>query len=202
MSVYLSNAFSLQMQGGLHAECSPISDSNAIDALVDIQRNKSAGDDEGEHSGETRRFPKAFVSVVGHADIAGIISQRLGVPVGVNRVAITLTVDDTLYVCQYIGQRLPEGCKELPEGAQLKWYRVTVSLESRAEIDARKTDAVIRDNRTARDGRLRAWGLDPQKIDLFLAAEDAAYCGYPDDDGRERLAAKAGITRKQLDWLI
>ena len=94
MSIYLSNAFSLQMQGEFFAETSPIS-------IEDV--------------------PKNFISIVGHADVAAVLSDLLGYKVPVNRVTVSLQPGDVLFVGQYCGPRLPEGATKLPEGAVIKW---------------------------------------------------------------------------------
>lgn len=96
MAKYLSNAFSLQMLTSADA------DINVIEVDKDqIPFNK-------------------LISTIGHQDIADL----LGVPV--NRVNTKLGKDDVLYVAQYIGKRLPEGATSLPEGAAIKFFRVTV----------------------------------------------------------------------------
>jgi hypothetical protein len=62
------------------------------------------------------------VSCVGHADTAAILSKLLGVDLPVNRVSVKLEKGDLLIVGQYVGQRLPEGTTELPEGAAIEWW--------------------------------------------------------------------------------
>lgn len=64
-------------------------------------------------------------SVVGHADIAAALSGMVGVDVPVNRVSVSLQPGDKLVVGQYVGPRLPEGCKILPDGAKIEWYIVS-----------------------------------------------------------------------------
>lgn len=65
-------------------------------------------------------------SAVGHEDTASLFGQMLGMPVGYNRVNNSLAKGDSVIVGQYRGPRLPEGASELPEGATIKWLRVTV----------------------------------------------------------------------------
>lgn len=115
MSVYLSNAFSLQMQGGNECSTRRVTLDEARAAVIGWQR---VYDGISVLSAE---------SIVGHADIAEIISAQLGVgvEVPVKRVSVSLKVGDTLVVGQYVGPRLPEGCKELPEGARIEWYMVS-----------------------------------------------------------------------------
>ena len=66
------------------------------------------------------------ISAVGHPDTAAVISDLLGKEVPANRISISLEKGDVLYVAQLLGGRLPEGCKSLPEGFQMKFYKVTI----------------------------------------------------------------------------
>ena len=66
------------------------------------------------------------VSAVGHPDTASVISNIIGKEVLPNRISISLEKGDVLYVAQLLGGRLPEGCKSLPEGFQIKFYKVTI----------------------------------------------------------------------------
>ena len=66
------------------------------------------------------------ISAVGHPDTASVISNIIGKEVPVNRISISLEKGDVLYVAQLLGGRLPEGCKTLPEGFQIKFYKVTI----------------------------------------------------------------------------
>lgn len=66
-----------------------------------------------------------FVSAIGHADTARVVSGLLGLDVECNRVNIRLAAADTLYVAQVTGGRLPEGATTLPEGMELTFVRVT-----------------------------------------------------------------------------
>ncbi|MEN2981653.1 MAG: DUF1874 domain-containing protein [Thermus sp.] len=65
-----------------------------------------------------------FVSGIGHADTAQLLTQLLGLSVQENRANITLTPGATLVVAQYRGPRLPEGTTVLPQGAQILFYLV------------------------------------------------------------------------------
>ena len=69
----------------------------------------------------------SFRSYIGHADLARIASDLLGVQLEVNREALVLKEDDRLLVVQYRGPRLPEGTTQLPEGAQIEFWLVYVS---------------------------------------------------------------------------
>jgi hypothetical protein len=74
-------------------------------------------------------IPRDVMSCIGHADTATVVSKILGFEVPVNRVNLQLGVEDTLYVAQYRGPRLPEGATELPEGATLEFLQVTIKPE-------------------------------------------------------------------------
>jgi hypothetical protein len=68
-----------------------------------------------------------FRSYIGHADIANLASELLGVQLEVNRETLVLQEGDRLLVVQYRGSRLPEGATRLPEGAQIEFWLVYVS---------------------------------------------------------------------------
>ena len=116
MSLYLSNAFSLQMQGSFFAETSPI----------------SVGD-----------VPKNVTSIVGHADVAAVMSALIGADVPVNRASISLQPGDILYVGQYIGPRLQEGATKLPPGAKIKWYRVDLYHRQQSKLLSSAVGALL-----------------------------------------------------------
>ena len=98
--IYLGNAFSLGMlAGSVDLRVEQIS-------ISDIPR-------------------EGFVSGVGHADTAALFSTLLGVNVQMNRVSLEMQAEDILYIGQYNGPRLPEGATSLPEGATIRWYRVS-----------------------------------------------------------------------------
>jgi len=65
-----------------------------------------------------------WTSCVGHADTARLISNILGVEIPTNRVSVTLSHNDFVFVAQYAGPRLPEGSTTLPEGAELRFLMV------------------------------------------------------------------------------
>lgn len=67
-----------------------------------------------------------FVSVIGHADTANVVSGLLGREVECQRISVRLEQGDTLYVAQVTGGRLPEGCTELPPGMSLTFLKVTL----------------------------------------------------------------------------
>ena len=70
--------------------------------------------------------PESAVSIVGHADTAKLLTSLLHREVSVNRMSTSLVDGDVLWVAQYNGPRLPEGATSLPEGAKIRWLRVTV----------------------------------------------------------------------------
>lgn len=65
-------------------------------------------------------LPDGLTSAVGHESTA----KLLGVPF--NRMNMEFHKGDTLYVAQYYGPRLPEGCTVLPEGAKIIFLKVTI----------------------------------------------------------------------------
>lgn len=71
------------------------------------------------------RLNDHVTSAVGHLDTANIMASALGVSDNLhNRLSVSLKQGDSIFVCQYQGQRLPEGATTLPEGASLVWYLV------------------------------------------------------------------------------
>lgn len=101
--IYLSNAMSLNMV--------------PTDGMVNILVQPI----------EKSQIPSNAISAVGHPDTARVISSQLGFEVKPNRVTLMLDEGDTLFVAQYIGPRLPEGATELPDGAKIKYLKVTLS---------------------------------------------------------------------------
>jgi hypothetical protein len=112
--VYINNSFSLQMQGDNVCISQPASIDAAKLALTPIMENDEWG------------FPAK--SIIGHYDICSIINGSLGLQGSqqyeMHRESVLLKPGDVLWVGQYIGQRMPEGCKALPEGAKIKWYYI------------------------------------------------------------------------------
>ena len=68
---------------------------------------------------------KKILSIVGHNDIAVIMSGILGQEIVCNRESVILNSEDILIVGQYVGGRLPEGTKTLPENSEIKWFCVS-----------------------------------------------------------------------------
>lgn len=64
---------------------------------------------------------------LGHKDICDLLNGMFGTSLAPNRKSDKLSDGDTVLVAQYIGSRLPEGAITLPEGATLKFLKVTVN---------------------------------------------------------------------------
>ena len=94
---YLGNAFSLQM----------LEHPMANIEVCEIDKSEVPFD--------------SATSIIGHADLANILGVKT------NRVNTKLKDGDVLYVAQYVGGRLPEGMTTLPDGAEIKFYKVTIS---------------------------------------------------------------------------
>ena len=110
--IYVGNAFSLQMVSGLldnGAVVTPEISEVDSDTVSQVLCNNNE-----------------FVSCVGHADTAKLITNILGVEVQPQRINVSLNRGDMLYVCQVVGGRLPEACTELPKGISPKWYSVEI----------------------------------------------------------------------------
>jgi hypothetical protein len=124
--IYLSNAFSLQMQGNHECVTEKLSLDEAKRQATTLHQGRL---DHGLSTCGDRVYCEevclSATSCVGHADIAAVLSSQLGVPVPTARISIALCPADILIVGQYIGPRLPEGCTALPDGAKIDWYSVT-----------------------------------------------------------------------------
>ncbi|MCB2160710.1 DUF1874 domain-containing protein [bacterium] len=68
--------------------------------------------------------PEDIISKIGHENTAQDASRILGRTIPFNREPVQLAKEDTLYIFQYIGDRLPEGATELPPDAKYKIYLV------------------------------------------------------------------------------
>lgn len=101
--VYLGNAFSIQMLD--------VTVANTVN-IVPVGIDEIASAD--------------FMSVIGHADTAAVVSNILNREVPVNRISVRLEKGDILYVAQVTGGRLPEGAITLPEGFALAFLKVTI----------------------------------------------------------------------------
>lgn len=67
-----------------------------------------------------------FVSCIGHADTANVLTDMLGMPVEPNRINVRLEPDTVLVVAQIMGGRLPEGSTTLPEGFKIVFKEVSL----------------------------------------------------------------------------
>jgi hypothetical protein len=136
MTIYVSNAFSLSMlpewrtrpwDDGESENAEPLGASVLITPVLRpeefLNRRQEAGNE--------------IQSVVGHADTAALFSSILNRPIKENRMLVALMESDQLLVGQYMGPRLPEGCKTLPEGASISWLLVEVG-----DVTAINTDAM------------------------------------------------------------
>lgn len=85
---------------------------------------------------EMADVPHDCKSIIGHPATASLLTKMLGYDVPVNRESVMLKKDDELYVAQYSGPRLPEGATELPEGAQILFFRVKAEKECCAGCSA------------------------------------------------------------------
>ena len=68
-----------------------------------------------------------LTNAIGHADIARVIGRDLTLgAIEPNRISVTMGPNDVLVVGQYIGPRLPEGATELPEGAEVRYFKISL----------------------------------------------------------------------------
>lgn len=102
---YILNAVSLNMlhEGGFHGALQ-IDEVSLEEARTWIQAGARSG--------------------VGHADVADLYSNLLGVGIPPYRATLKLLPGDVALVGQYSGPRLPEGALTLPEGAVIRWFVV------------------------------------------------------------------------------
>lgn len=105
--IYIANAFSLSMLPQEHSV-----DLRVVPTTADYVRD--------------RLVVAPYVSCVGHAQTAALFTAALGIEVRPNRISVSLSQRDTLFVGQYIGPRLPEGAASLPEGATIRWFQITL----------------------------------------------------------------------------
>jgi hypothetical protein len=121
--IYLSNAFSLQMQGENECTTHQCSLEDAKNILVNLVPGPYINRKE-EKNGTDAIYKMTAQSCVGHADVAAVLSELIEFDVPVNRISIKLNPGDILVVGQYVGPRLPEGATKLPDGARIDWYIV------------------------------------------------------------------------------
>lgn len=109
MTIYLLNAFSFNMF-----------------AAVDQFRLSHVGKLPAHEIAELAPFQSA----IGHADMAAVISDLIGVPVAPARIDVQLCPGDAFIVAQYTGPRLPEGTTALPSGARVEfWHGYVLSTD-------------------------------------------------------------------------
>jgi hypothetical protein len=65
-----------------------------------------------------------FYSAIGHEPTASLLTNKLGLFVQFNRIRVTVQAGDIIYICQYMGGRLPEGATELPPDGEIKYLKV------------------------------------------------------------------------------
>lgn len=76
---------------------------------------------------EASNIPTDVISCIGHADTANVLSDMLGFNILCNRQSVTIDKNITLYVAQVVGGRLPEGATTLPDGCDIKFFKVSVN---------------------------------------------------------------------------
>jgi len=102
---YLTNAFSLNM----------LSSSESVIKIKEVSKEQAKnilGDN--------------YTNAIGHADLASVVANDLGIDITANRITVTIQPGDTLVVAQYRGPRLAEGTTILPPGATIKYYVLEV----------------------------------------------------------------------------
>lgn len=83
-------------------------------------------------SQQARYFISKFCpeSVVGHKDVAEVMGEDLGdMFIPFNRVSVHLEDEAILLIGQYVGPRLPEGTKTLPEGSEIRWVLMGINTQ-------------------------------------------------------------------------
>jgi len=104
--VYLSNAFNLSM-------LPPGSDAEVRVTPVTVERAREI-------------LSGGFVSAIWRDEVIAVVSDYLGIPVPARRLSVMLRNGDTLVVAQYSGPKLEDGETELPPGAKIMFYTVSV----------------------------------------------------------------------------
>jgi hypothetical protein len=113
MTTYITNSFSINMLDVLSADVrfETISAAEVSAALQELETV----------------WGVIAENAIGHPDIDRIARDQIRWMIPGQRVTLSVGRGDILYVCQYRGPRLPEGATELPEGADIEWWRVTVA---------------------------------------------------------------------------
>lgn len=104
--IYLNNAFSLQMlpEGMLEFV--------GYDTNIGHVKSSITG--------------QKVISGIRHKEILDIVNKELNTCIELNDIDIKLKDEDTLYVCQFIGGRLPVGATELPKDIKIRWFKINV----------------------------------------------------------------------------
>ncbi len=102
--ILISNAFSLNMLLSLNSKIT--TEELTVPQTVEI-------------------LDQGFESGMGHS--TELVSAILGMDIPMNRITNKIQDGESILVAQYVGPRLPEGAVELPEGATLKFIKVTVT---------------------------------------------------------------------------
>ena len=105
MTFYITNAFSLNMlnREGYDLALRPIN----IEGVKNLLANET------------------WKSLVGHADVAAVMSSLIGVEIPVNRETAKFTGNDEWsLIVGHTGPRLTEGTVTLPEGAKIEFWQV------------------------------------------------------------------------------
>jgi len=97
MSVYLSNTYSLQMQGENDCSARRVTLDEAKNAILSLVRGTYI-DRKSEKDGSDAIVALTAQSCIGHADIAAAMSGLIGFDVPVNRVSVSLKPGDVLVV--------------------------------------------------------------------------------------------------------
>lgn len=123
--LYVANAFSLSMLNREEQNGTPLSYvPRSWDTPLKTARVPRPVEDPRKVITDHLAHNQEVISVIGHSDTANLFSELLGVLLPTNRVSLSLRPDDRLLVGQYVGPRLPEGAKTLPEGAVIEWWLV------------------------------------------------------------------------------
>ena len=108
MTLYISNAFSLQMLQG---------DAKLLAKEIGPEQARAFA----KWTGETVEW------AIGHEDTSAVVAEILEIPdPGPRRVSISIGKGDVLLVAQLVGGRLPEGATTLPDGFTLRFFTVEV----------------------------------------------------------------------------
>ena len=80
-------------------------------------------------------IPADCMSAIGHVDTAAVLSDILGRKVEYNRTNVSLSKDTILYIAQVMGGRLPEGATTLPDGIEIRFFRISIPVAIPAALD-------------------------------------------------------------------